>query len=98
MPRARAQLERDLARSLAMRRRVAWLGVVGAAIAVVCLVGGAPGMVTFSVLAIVTITVAGGLWITQSHIDDFAGQLCRSRSPANAGLRTTPPRDRSSAV
>lgn len=98
MPRAAELLERDLARSRAMRRRVGWLGVVGAMTLLACIAGGAAGMVTFSVIAIFGITVAGGLWITQSHIDDFASQLCRARSPANGGLRTAPRRDRSSAV
>ena len=81
-----------------MQRRVVWLGAFGALALVVSILAGAPGMLTFSVIAVFGITVAGGLWITQSHIDDFSNQLCRSRSPANGGLRTQPPRDRSSAV
>lgn len=91
--RERDQIERDLRKSRAIQRTIAWLGALGVVITVCLGIADVPGMLTFSAAAITVITTAGGVWITQSHIDDFEKQL-----GANNRLRTKVSRPRSSAA
>lgn len=82
----RRDLERYIAESRDVRRKVVWTGALGVAIATAFGLGGAGSTAVFAIALIALVIASAGAWITTAHIQDFEKEL---RGPFNARTRPT---------